>query len=530
MPSLIIFALALCLFLTTPAFAAGSAIRVGLFVDRGASDIAKANFRRLLENRDDLNCTEVYGDDIRDGALKSFDALIIPGGSAGKDAISLGPEAREEIRRFVNDGGIYMGVCAGAYLASSARDNYLGLFPLTTVDQKHWYRVDDGTPVDVQLTALGMQVFGIAQPDISIVYENGPIFPPIEKPNESFRPLGFFRSEVVADGGERGVMLGAPAMILSRYGRGIVLAISPHPEKTPGLGKVLLHALHWLYDQRSRTTQRAVSNVHEENAKRVAIASPGKTSVDPVTAAANPSRAEEPADASNLGAQALKLAESVFQRAKVVEYVHRQVPAAKQVVEDPDGTVRARTDCSGFVSYIVHAIGPRHYRVIRQREPDADYPQAKIWARFFDTLDSTQATDGWLSVSNWRDLRPGDFIAWKEGKVSSAGNTGHVMIAASRPSAVQQSEGVRYFQIEVIDSSSTYHFAPEYLPPRASQTHRDGLGMGAVRIILSDNDSPIGYWAGTYWGEGGKDVKGPTYSDLIRFARMVPMADSVSSD
>jgi hypothetical protein len=46
--------------------------------------------------------------------------------------------------------------------------------------------------------------------------------------------------------------------------------------------------------------------------------------------------------------------------------------------------------------------------------------------------------------------------------------------------------------------------------------------MGTVRIILSEADAPIAYWAGTYWGEGKEEVNHPTFSKCIRFARMVP--------
>ncbi|MBX9694980.1 MAG: hypothetical protein K2Z81_21525, partial [Cyanobacteria bacterium] len=151
--------------------------------------------------------------------------------------------------------------------------------------------------------------------------------------------------------------------------------------------------------------------------------------------------------------------------------------------------------------------------------------QAKVWANFFDTLDVNQPSNGWLGINNWRQLKPGDFVAWKEGKVSSAGNTGHVMIVAGTPGNAVQENGYRYFEVPVIDSSSVYHFAPERLPPNASQKHRNGVGIGTVRILLSDTDAPIGYWAGTYWGEGETPVEGPTFSDMVRFAPMTSLQD-----
>jgi hypothetical protein len=99
------------------------------------------------------------------------------------------------------------------------------------------------------------------------------------------------------------------------------------------------------------------------------------------------------------------------------------------------------------------------------------------------------------------------------------------MMAVSKPSQIQETNGYRYFDIEVIDSSSVYHFPPEYLPPKAFQKHRNGLGVGRVRIILNESNNPIGYWAGTFWGEGQKPVQKPTLSKEISFARMVSLRD-----
>lgn len=510
-------------------------INVALFIDRGTD---ASEFTKEFKRSEDAAMTfeNVDSDDIRSGMLRNFDAIVIPGGSASEESASLGPEARAEIQRFVRDGGIYMGVCAGAYLASQQREHDLGLLPLTTVDSAHWYRVDDGTPVDVELTPEGMEIFGIRSRNIQLVYENGPIFAPQPvSPDPNLRPLAFFRSEVVANGGTRGVMLGAPAIVLSKYGRGSVLVLSPHPEETPGLKQSEVHALHWLYDHRSEIDTKVSVPSNDQRApvrfserQRAVSSSPPPSKIPDyrladtrIPSTAEPITASTAIDTS-IGEKALKLAQTIFQSANVVRYTHNEVPASEQVFTDTDGTVEARTDCSGFVSYIVHSVAPRHYKVVRRREPQASYPQAKIWARFFDTLDSSQPQDGWLAVPDWHNLQAGDIIAWESGK-SASGNTGHVMIAAGRPSGVQQTDGYRYIEISVIDSSSVYHFPPERLPPNAHQEHRNGLGTGRVRVILSDSNAPIGYWEGSYWGEGEKQIGGPTLSNLVRFARMVPL-------
>ncbi len=519
-------------------------MRVALYVGNGASTPAKVNFKKLLSKSERMDWRCVFGDDIGSGVLKNFDALIVPGGSALKQADSMGPESRDEVRRFVRDGGIYLGVCAGAYLSSEAKRSDLALLPISTLDQEHWYRVDDGTPVEVELTPAGMDVFGLKDSRVRIIYENGPIFgSPIKKTDPSFTPLGFYRSEVVARGGARGVMLGAPAMLLSRYGKGFVLAISPHPEKTEGLRWIILHALEWMYQHRTETppTHNAgtdqvrqsgaasSANGREAAPRQIPVAT--RTDTQHASATSEPQRQAKPAENPgnsvgmenlSLGQRSLKVAMSVFDHARSVDYCHREVRAEDQVSTADDGTIDARTDCSGFISYVVHKVAPLHYRIVRSREPGNSYPQAKIWARFFCNLDNEHAQDGWLGVGRWQDLEPGDFIAWKEGN-EHARNTGHVMMVASKPGQVQQENGYRFTEVPVIDSSSVYHFAPEYLPPESHQKHRNGLGMGRVRILLSETGSPIGYWEGTYWGEGQKDITHPTLSNAIGFGRLMPL-------
>jgi cell wall-associated NlpC family hydrolase len=286
------------------------------------------------------------------------------------------------------------------------------------------------------------------------------------------------------------------------------MAISPHFEATLGFRQVQLHAIHWLYEHRGDTTVTASAGA-SVGSEEITVSSVVQE--------------DEHANSSNLGQRALNLAETTFDNASVVGYVHRNALASRQVLSQSDGSLEAKTDCSGFMSYIVHSIAPRHYRAVRSMEPQKSYPQAKIWAQFFDTLDSNQPRDGWLAISNWRDLRPGDIIAWEEGKISAGGNTGHVMMVQGKPGEIKQQQDIRYFEVLVIDSSSVYHFPPEHLPPKASQTHRNGLGEGNVRILLSEQNVPVGYWAGTYWGEGEKPIKGPTLTKLVRFARMTSL-------
>jgi len=68
--------------------------------------------------------------DVRKGALRGYQALMVPGGWASLKCEALGPEGMEQVQRFVEMGGSYLGICGGAGLALQV-DEGLGLLPAT---------------------------------------------------------------------------------------------------------------------------------------------------------------------------------------------------------------------------------------------------------------------------------------------------------------------------------------------------------------------------------------------------------------
>ena len=496
-------------------------IRVALFLDRGAHPGHK--LQEALETNPSFSCKAIYGNDIRDGSLRGFDFLVFPGGSGRMQSADLGDDGRAEVKRFVSQGGLYMGICAGSYLASSARQDDLALIPLKTVDPQHWQRGKATLPIE--FTPQGQEVFGTKR-EASVLYHDGPVFARPKDPAElnGLTPLCYFRDEIVAPGGEPGVMTNAPAMVLGTYGQGMVLAISPHPEGSPGLESIELHAIQWMYDHREIPSSKTSSAAFRKVAYSEARSQSGEE-----REAQQPLRTDS---GDVLGERAAALAHEIFEQATDVHYEHKHRPAGEQIERSADGE-EARTDCSGFVSYIVHTIAKQHYAVVRSMQPAAPYPQAKTWARFFCSLSPGYPQNGWMRVPTYHDLRRGDLIAWTKAKTAEDhaghGNTGHVMMVYGTPGAIQQDslngENIRYVNVPVIDASSVYHFPPEELPPQAHQQHRDGLGMGCVRILISQNGEPVGYWEGSYWGEGGKPIKEPHMSSEIGFARMVHLKD-----
>jgi len=66
-------------------------------------------------------------EDIRAGALCRYKMIFVPGGWASAKLRALGEQGQAEIRRFVKNGGSYLGICGGAGMAT---ENGLGLLPI----------------------------------------------------------------------------------------------------------------------------------------------------------------------------------------------------------------------------------------------------------------------------------------------------------------------------------------------------------------------------------------------------------------
>jgi hypothetical protein len=94
--------------------------------------------------------------------------------------------------------------------------------------------------VKVELTEAGQRVIRGHSGLMDIRYSGEPVFRGarmFEFPE--YVVLGHFRTEVTQYDAQRGSMINAPAIICGWYGKGRVIAISPHPEMTKGLEFVI---------------------------------------------------------------------------------------------------------------------------------------------------------------------------------------------------------------------------------------------------------------------------------------------------
>jgi hypothetical protein len=226
-----------------PTVAARERIEVALYIGPGTS-VGKANVAKVLEQLPRFALREVTADEIRAGQLRDCQVLIHPGGSGSQQGKALGEEGRAKVREFVSSGGGYVGICAGAYLATCDYDWSLGILDAKVLDRQHWAR---GTgDVDIGLSPRGQALLGIEKPRTTIYYHQGPLLAPADNPDiADYDPLAVFEGEIAKNGAPKGVMPGTTAIAAGPHGKGRVICFSPHPERSPGLEEFVHRAVLW---------------------------------------------------------------------------------------------------------------------------------------------------------------------------------------------------------------------------------------------------------------------------------------------
>ncbi len=209
-------------------------ISIGLFVGEGSSTKGIEGFIKNLSSIKEINITKLTPKDIIDNDLSIFNILVFTGGSGSKQAMSLSEDGLTKVKNYINAGGKYLGICAGAYLATTGFDWSLSIINVETVSQVEWER-GKGL-VKVTLTDEGRELFPSFPSSFEIEYANGPI---LKKSNidslGNYTVLALYASEISQNGVTAGIMENTPAFLMSSYGKGKVFIIGPHFEYTPDL-------------------------------------------------------------------------------------------------------------------------------------------------------------------------------------------------------------------------------------------------------------------------------------------------------
>jgi len=226
-----------------------SPIKVAVFnAEKGVGPSAE-DMVIALGSSDSINILveRITSDEIRAGKLADIDVLVHPGGSGGGQGRDLDTLGREAVREFIRGGGGYLGVCAGAYLATNEYPWSLNLIDAKVVDRKHWAR-GKGMVV-IEFSSEGRDFFNYDFDEMMIYYGQGPLLARREWDDPDvpdYETLAIYSTEIAEKGAPEGIMVGNSAIVRTEYGDGRVFCFSPHPEMTDGLAYMIPVAVKWL--------------------------------------------------------------------------------------------------------------------------------------------------------------------------------------------------------------------------------------------------------------------------------------------
>ncbi|MDA7979060.1 MAG: succinylglutamate desuccinylase/aspartoacylase family protein [Pirellulales bacterium] len=224
--------------------------RVAVYDDDGASANGVVSLLRVCKDSEEIVVRRICAQDVQAGVLDQFDVVCFGGGSGSGLSESLSTQGRSAVRKFIDSGGDYLGVSAGAYLACSGFSWGLEVLDARTKSNK-WRRGQ--ATLEVEFEKAGQTFFGVDRRQLDLNYANGPILTPDNKASiPDYQVLAWFREEVSENEAPEGVMINSPAIVHGRFGHGDVYCFSPRPESTVGAE----HLLQRVID--AQTVQRTV--------------------------------------------------------------------------------------------------------------------------------------------------------------------------------------------------------------------------------------------------------------------------------
>jgi phosphoribosylformylglycinamidine (FGAM) synthase-like amidotransferase family enzyme len=184
-----------------------------------------------------MSLTRISCEQVQEGGLSDFTVLCVPGGFAPHLSTRLGTSGAAAIRKWVHEGGGFVGVCAGAFLGC-----FLDLIPVSVRHLDHMGA--SPSPCLVRFTCIGQRLLGASADAAVARYANGPVFALPDSnlelsltrskkrrdettPDVQVHTLAVYASSCRSAAVE---MEGSPAIVAGMHGRGLVILVSPHLE------------------------------------------------------------------------------------------------------------------------------------------------------------------------------------------------------------------------------------------------------------------------------------------------------------
>ncbi|BDZ68387.1 hypothetical protein GCM10025860_18350 [Methanobacterium ferruginis] len=199
--------------------------------------------------KDNLNIQFNYTttDVINSKTLANQDVLVISGGDIR--LIFNNPDINpDDIKKFVEEGKGYLGICAGAYVASNYNGEYGSGWGIAPNIECNYASIDDMQPLT--LTNYGINTLkyseGTINPCAFVINDTETItllsFPLINSPrlykNGNYTPIAIYTENDT-------IMSGSAAILDDTYGSGRIILSGPHPELNPAKPGLVARMVLW---------------------------------------------------------------------------------------------------------------------------------------------------------------------------------------------------------------------------------------------------------------------------------------------
>ncbi len=258
--------------------------RIGIYAGAGTSH-SWLWFVEIFDRMGFHDITFLDENAVQHSGLKDLDVLAVSGGDTFAVAEALGAKGADSLKSFVEEGGLYIGACAGAYLPMNSSKEHLNLFNFADVKitnlsktlpkaerMAHKFCASYGCdfifhPVreDVRLRTNGLPPF-TGPPFLTAPMYGGPGMIVPENSDVLAYYDGFTEktSFLVNKALARDILLGKAAVVRVYKGKGCFYLFGPHFEhpRFPEANKLVADAIYW--DIRETPETRSSSDQEEE--------------------------------------------------------------------------------------------------------------------------------------------------------------------------------------------------------------------------------------------------------------------------
>lgn len=196
---------------------------IALYSEKGTWDKSVTALKNMFEWMN-MPVTMIDADYVNNNALDSFKIICFPGGNMFQYSQNISSDGLDKIRKFIKNGGSYIGICGGAYFSAEKivwQGNQLPMNTLGIFDGTAQGTIDEIVPYP-QRDMCKVVITDTLHPIIKniprnqwILYYWGPV---LKTDNPENKVLGRYDA------------VGLPAVIAFKYGEGKVFITGTHPE------------------------------------------------------------------------------------------------------------------------------------------------------------------------------------------------------------------------------------------------------------------------------------------------------------